>query len=119
MSTEERTISLTEATTDRTSERSIDEKTVGDVFEHTRRRIVVNYLRSCESAVELDELAGQVAAREFDTAREDVPSDRYERVLVSLYHTHLPKLADAGIVTIERNDGVHVTRNDGVFEALA
>lgn len=119
MSTEKRTTPVTAATTDGTPELSINTETVRDVFEDARRRIVLDCLRTCDSTVELDELAEIVAAREFDTASEDVPHDRYERVLVSLYHTHLPKLADAGIVSIDRNDGVHVIGNDGAFEVLA
>lgn len=119
MSVEDRSNTFTIATTEDDTDADIPADTVSDVFANARCRAVLKYLRSRDSAVELDELATAVAAAEFGTNTDEVPEDRYERVLVSLHHTHLPKLADASIVSVDRTDGVRVTRNTAAFEALA
>lgn len=119
MSVEDRGSTFTIATTDDDVDADIPAETVSDVFASARRRAVLKYLRTRDSEVELDDLAEAVAADEFGTPRDEVPEDRFERVLVSLHHTHLPKLADASIVSVNRTNGVHVTGNDAAFEVLA
>lgn len=58
-----------------------------------RRRHVLDYLCRQVATVSLGELAEQVAIREGDPTY-----DHYERILTSLYHTHLPRLVDGGMV---------------------
>lgn len=58
-----------------------------------RRRYVLHYLCQQVGTVSLGELAEQL------TIWEDEPTyDHYERVLTSFHHTHLPKLAESGLV---------------------
>ena len=72
-----------------------------------RRRRALGYLSRTVGATDLDDLADELALREGD------PSDgRRDRIRASLFHTHLPKLRDAGVVrydaergTVERRDG--------------
>ncbi|WP_231188635.1 hypothetical protein [Haladaptatus sp. DYF46] len=76
-----------------------DELTVSDLHSLLavdRRRIVLNILTEVTATVELKELAVEVAEREdqLDTADED----DLERVAIELYHNHLPRLDDAGLV---------------------
>ncbi|MDS0293053.1 DUF7344 domain-containing protein [Halogeometricum luteum] len=66
-----------------------------DVLSNARRRYVVDCLRGRDSAA-LAALADDVAARER-RAEDDADPDA-ETVAVSLYHVHLPKLAEAGLV---------------------
>ncbi|SEO45608.1 hypothetical protein SAMN04487948_102501 [Halogranum amylolyticum] len=119
MSVEDRGSTFTIATTDDDLDADIPAETASDVFANARRRAVLTCLRDRDSTMEIDELAEAVAAEEFGTSREEVPEDRFERVLVSLHHTHLPKLADASIVSITQTNGVHVTGNAAAFEVLA
>ena len=67
--------------------------TVFGLLANTRRRYVLHYLSQTVGAVSFDDLAEQIALWE-----DDPTYDRYERILTGLYHTHLPKLADAGVV---------------------
>jgi hypothetical protein len=65
---------------------------------HARRRHVVDCLRGRDST-SLTALADDVAARER-RAEVDANPDA-ETVAVSLYHVHVPKLADAGLVVYD------------------
>lgn len=69
-----------------------------DVLRAPRRRHVLHYLRRCTSPTTCEELAGWLTYHEPETSA--------ERIETSLYHTHLPKLEDAGLVV---SDGTQVT----------
>ena len=58
-----------------------------------RRRYALRYLSQKVGAVSLIDLAEQIAIQE-----ETLTQDRFERVLTGLYHVHLPKLTEAGLV---------------------
>lgn len=60
-----------------------------------RRRLALAALEGRDGAVELQELAREVATRE---GIETEDGDAFERVAVTLHHVHLPKLAEAGIL---------------------
>lgn len=47
-------------------------------------------------AVPLGDVAEQIALREHDRSR-----DRYERIITGLFHVHVPKLVDAGLVRFD------------------
>ncbi|MFC4548959.1 MULTISPECIES: DUF7344 domain-containing protein [Halorussus] len=68
---------------------------------HSRRRVVLYALRGCET-VAVDELVDAILRDEGTTAATD---QKRERVLTSLYHKHLPKLADAGVIDYDFEDG--------------
>lgn len=77
-----------------------------DVLRNERRRFVLQYLKQRGEAVELGELATQVAAWEYDTPCDDVSADQRKRVYTTLQQTHLPRLAEANIVHYDADDGV-------------
>lgn len=60
---------------------------------HDRRRYVLHYLAQRVGAVSLPDLGEGIALWEGEPT-----DDRYERVLAGLYHTHLPVLAEQGLV---------------------
>lgn len=76
-----------------------------DLLSNPRRRMVLFYLRKrgCEMAVK--ELAEEIAATENDIDVESVTYKQRKRVHVSLYQTHLQRLADAGVVRHEKDEG--------------
>lgn len=61
-----------------------------------RRRNVLHYLAGRTGSVPLGELAEQLALWESNPTYE-----QYERILTSLYHTHLPRLVSAELVNYE------------------
>lgn len=61
-----------------------------------RRRTTLDVLTSLTAPIDLMDLADRVAARELDLGCVDEAT--VERVAISLHHTHLPKMADLGVI---------------------
>jgi hypothetical protein len=68
--------------------------------------MVLSYLRERGPSGTMDELAEQIAAWENEIEVEELTSQQRKRVYVSLYQTHLPKLAEAGIVDYDVDEGI-------------
>lgn len=77
---------------------------VFEALAHQRRRYIVNCLG--DEPLALADVAMEVAARETDTPLADQPTDVAQHVYISLYHHHVPKLEDAGIVQYDRDKKV-------------
>lgn len=71
------------------------------VLSNTRRRCLLRELRRGETA-ELRALATRIVAHEREIPEEDVEPKAEKSVYVSLYQTHVPRLADHGIVEYDR-----------------
>jgi DNA-binding transcriptional ArsR family regulator len=78
---------------------------VFEILSSQRRRMVLYYLRQHEDPATVNELAEQIAAWENDVEIEELTSQQRKRVYVSLYQTHLPKLAETRIVDYDVDDG--------------
>jgi hypothetical protein len=76
------------------------------ILQTKRRRDVLRYLRDAEGPVRLRELAEQVAAWEQGTTVDDLSADERQRVYISLYQSHLPKLDGCGIVDYDKDRGL-------------
>lgn len=85
---------------------------------HPRRRYLLHALLDGRSEQTLDELATSITAWEQDEPREAVTAEERDRCRVALYHTHIPKLADAGILDYESDDDV-VVRTTNTEQAQA
>lgn len=96
--------SETSKTTTGSSRETLTPTDIFPLLADERRRHVLYYLEHRVGAVAIGDVAEQVALAEDDLSR-----DRFERIVTGLYHVHLPKLQEAGIVrydlereTIER-----------------
>ncbi|GAA0232047.1 hypothetical protein GCM10009000_054250 [Halobacterium noricense] len=67
-----------------------------------RRRLVIDSLLENEQTLALADLAKEVTVRENGTSMPKVDEDEVLRIYSSLYHNHIPRLADAGVVKFER-----------------
>lgn len=94
-----------DTTVERSTKESISTDVAFGVLRNARRRYVLYFLRE-ESPRELGDLAEQIAARENDTTVEALSSKQRKSVYTALYQTHLPKLADVGVVEYDRDRGV-------------
>jgi len=95
------------------SDDRISRDEIFEVLSNPRRRCALYYLkRHADQRVGLRELVEHVAAWENDTVPSQLGSDQRKRVYTALRQSHLPKLADVGIVTYERDRGeVELTAN--------
>ncbi|KOX97484.1 DUF7344 domain-containing protein [Halorubrum tropicale] len=71
------------------------------ILANERRRRAIEQLRSVGGPVSVNELSTLVAGRE--TGESPPPKRCRESVYTSLVQTHLPKLADAGVITYDRD----------------
>lgn len=76
------------------------------ILQNERRRRVLQYLSEADGAVDMRDIAEQVAAWEHGTTVQQLTSDQRQRVYIALYQSHLPKLADFGLITYNRSRGV-------------
>jgi hypothetical protein len=75
-----------------------------DLLSNARRRLALKYLLEQDTPVGIDELATHVAAVENDTEAEQLDDKQRKRTYVSLYQTHIPKLAQAGVVEYDSDE---------------
>ncbi len=68
----------------------------------SRRRYLVYTLKS-QTEWELTEIAVKVASWETDIPEEDLPEEDIERTYASLYHVHVPKLVDEGVLVFDES----------------
>lgn len=94
------------------SEGNLSQDTVFDILSNSRRRYVLYYLRQQPRTVQLTTLAEQVAAWENETDVESLSEQERKRVYVSLYQTHIPKLADTGLVRYDKEAGTVVLADE-------
>lgn len=88
-----------------TTESELSQDVVFDILSSPRRRYVLYYLRSTGEPVQLTSLAEKVAAWENDVDPADITDQERKRVYVSLYQTHIPRLADAGFIEYDKESG--------------
>lgn len=75
------------------------QNTIFEILSNPARRSLLQHLTRNPGPIPVDKLATAVAARTLEIPRSDVTAEQRARTLVSLQHTHLPKLRDLGIVT--------------------
>lgn len=83
---------------------TLSQNRVFDLLSNARRRFVLHYLNQQEGPIELRELADEVAR--WETGSESLTRKQRKRVYVSLYQTHIPRLADAGVVDYDPDTGL-------------
>ena len=67
-----------------------------------RRSVLLACLREFDEPVSLPDLADEIAVRESDEALSDLSGERVKEIYLSLYHRHVPALADAGFVEYDQ-----------------
>lgn len=73
-----------------------------DLLAHRHRRAVLSILRERDAPMHLCELARELAAREGEDTRDRERRELQDRLYLSLYHRHVPKLVEAGVVRFDR-----------------
>ncbi|ELY98792.1 DUF7344 domain-containing protein [Natrialba asiatica] len=97
-----------EARDDLTDPTAIDD--AFDLLANQRRRLFLEVMTTYEDDLTLPDVAEEVAVRETDTAVAELSADRVAETYISLYHDHLPRLVDAGLIEYDQErDLVHPT----------
>lgn len=63
-----------------------------------RRRRALERLWTFDEPIGLDDLADEVAVAERGTIISEIPAEEVKLVYLDLYHSHVPKLAEADVV---------------------
>ena len=95
---------LPEADTD--SHDELSEEDVFEVLSNRRRRFVIHALKRADDPPDVSELSRHVTAWELDMEPEDVPYDQRHNVHSTLKRTHIPKLTEKNVVTVDEDDVV-------------
>lgn len=77
-----------------------------DSLADERRLHVLAALEEASTPIDERELARIVAAREEGTSPDGASEELVERVHISLYHNHLPKLADMDVIEYDHEEAV-------------
>lgn len=77
-----------------------------EVLSHSQRRFVLHYLRSADTPIDVDDLVSEVVAWEVERPVDERSAGDRDAVELSLVHTHLPKMAAAGLVDYDAGRGV-------------
>lgn len=80
---------------DGASQETID--AIHELLSSRRRRFVLFYLFE-EGRAQLTTLSQRIAASEHDREPDELPVDIRQQTYLDLYHTHVPKLTEHGIV---------------------
>lgn len=74
------------------------------ILRNQRRRFILHKLKYESGPVEIRDLITQVAAWENEISAEELSSKQRRSVYNAIHQTHLPTLAEAGIVDIDRHE---------------
>jgi len=74
------------------------------ILSNHRRRYTIQFCKQEDGAATLSDLAEQVAAWEEEKTVSELTSAERKRVYTSLQQTHLPTLADAGMIRYEDHE---------------
>lgn len=86
---------------------------------HPRRIYLIHLLVNGTSGVTLPELSAEIASRELDKPLEEVTVGERKRIHLSLYHSHLPKLADLDVIEYDdREEAVVRPKNVSQVKAV-
>ena len=78
---------------------------------HSRRRYLCCALFE-KAEWSLTELATKTAALEQEVPEREIQQTQREQMYISLYHTHVPKLAEAGVLEFDENsETIRADRN--------
>ncbi|OLZ41888.1 hypothetical protein A6E15_13240 [Natrinema saccharevitans] len=80
-------------------------ETIDDAFAllaDQRRRLLLRVMRTYDEEVTLPDAAEEVAVRETGHSVTNISAERVTEVYLSLYHDHLPRLVDAGLLAYDQ-----------------
>lgn len=68
---------------------------------HARRRELIRLLDEIDSPVSLDDLVRELVVQEREVPASEIDREQFRQCKITLYHRHLPRLADADVVEFD------------------
>jgi DNA-binding transcriptional ArsR family regulator len=88
------------------------------ILSNSRRRRIIYYLFEEGAELTLKRLAAKIAAVEAGVDESEITSEERQRVYISLYQTHLPKLEEANIVRYDEDERTVALTDEVVAEGF-
>lgn len=90
---------------------TLDTDTLFSILSRERRRDALYCLQQYRNPMPLPDLAEEVARMEAETSTiAEISAEDVKSVYMTLYHTHVPKMADANVVEYDQDtDSVRLT----------
>lgn len=88
------------------SDTPLSKNEIFHLLQNSRRRHVVQYLANSDGPVQTGDVAEQIAAWEYGTTVAEVTPQQRQRIYISLYQSHLSKLATSGLITYNQSKGI-------------
>lgn len=82
------------------------EEHVIEILTDTTNRAVLTALNDAARALPVTEIAEELVSKDVAVVRSADYEDELERALISLHHTHLPRLDEAGLIDYDRDGNV-------------
>ena len=80
-----------------------------EILAHRRRRFIIVCLDEHGTPMPVSDLADEIATWERGAPLPEISADDVQSIYLSLYHNHIPKMADAGVVEYsQEQDAVHL-----------
>lgn len=73
-----------------------------EILSSHRRRLMLRVVQAHDEELTLADLAEEVAVREFDRDIAAISPETVTEVYTTLYHDHMPRLVDAGLIEYEQ-----------------
>ena len=83
-----------------------DDEMTEAVLDHDRRQLVMSTLREFGEPVTLPDLAEAIAVTERGRRITAVSEETVKRIYFALYHNHVPKLRNAGLVEYDQETDI-------------
>lgn len=88
-----------------------------DLLRHSRRRYLLEALTT-DTEFPLEDLVEAVAERERKARGLDVNTKRHDQVRFALFHSHLPRLEETGVICCDHDDGAVTVEDAEKLERL-
>lgn len=97
----------------------MDHETPFQALSDQNRRLALSCLEGEDGTVSVESLATDVVAERDDVRPAEVSDDERRSAVVQLYHVHLPKLDEAGLVSFDYEENAVSRTTSGVAEQTA
>lgn len=91
---------------------------VFDLLADQRRRYVLACLVDNTQSMALADLAEDVAVRENEGTLTAIPKEEVQAISTSLYHIHIPKLVDEGVIEYNDRDLIQISEITDLIERV-